>query len=169
MTIKSAGNKSLTIILIAAAVLCICGSLSAGNPKNKSTVKLPVFKNAKDVKFDADDQKFFVWLNKYVPEEAEGLKDFESNPTEYLTKFRNLKSSWRRLWKGYKENKKYGEALVVEVRLRKERTRNSAEKEDSPQSFMNSVPKFARSPLTSATTPCTCRKTLVGADSTMSA
>jgi len=127
MTIKSATNKSLTI-LVAVLALYICGSVYAGglktnanNAKTQPAVKLPVFKNAKDIKFDVDDQKFFVWLNEFFPDEAASLKDVEKTPKEYQAKFGSIKSSDRRLWKGYKENKKLGKALVVEVKLRRRR------------------------------------------------
>lgn len=118
MTIKSAGNKSIIIILTAAVFLCICGSVYAANPK---AVKLPVFKNAKNIKFDDDDQKFFAWLNEYFPEEAATLIDNKNVPSAYNTKFRAMKSRFRRLWKGYKESEKLGKALVVEVKHRFER------------------------------------------------
>lgn len=124
MTIKSAGSKSL-IILVMVLALCICGTVYAAGPKDnaKNEVKLPAFKNSEGIKFDQDDQKFFVWLNEFYPEDAAILKDFENNPTKYHEKFVNTKSSWRRLWNGYKENKDLGKALVVEVRLRRERNR----------------------------------------------
>jgi len=121
----------LLIILITAAVLCIYSPVFAGNPKNNSNnskpdsskpeVKLPVFKDAKDIKFDEDDQKFFVWLNKYFPEEVAMVKVLEHKPKEFEVKFRATKSRFRRLWKGYKECNKLGEAYVVEVKLRWER------------------------------------------------
>jgi hypothetical protein len=127
MTIKSAANKSLTI-LVAVLALYICGSVyaegpkaNANNAKAKPAVKLPDFKNAKDITFDEDDQKFFVWLNEYFPDKAAGLKDFEKNPKEYQVKFDVIKDSDQRLWKGYKVNKKLGKALVVEVKLRRRR------------------------------------------------
>ena len=117
---KSASNKSLTI-LVAILALFICGSAFANNGKGKPEVKLPVFKNAADIKFDADDQNFFVWLNKYFADQAAVLKDFEKDPEIYEKRFRMTKSRFRRLWKGYKESKKLGEALVVEVKLRLKR------------------------------------------------
>ncbi|MCF7956792.1 MAG: hypothetical protein K9M75_13395, partial [Phycisphaerae bacterium] len=121
---KSAGNKSLAI-LIAVIALCICGSAIAEDAKDKAetaeskaAVKLPVFK---DVEFTDDDQKFYVWLNEFFPYEVATLKGLEKDPKEYQTKFSTTKISCRRLWKGYKENEKLGEALVVEVKLRDQR------------------------------------------------
>jgi len=118
---KSSRISCLTI-LVTILALYVCGSAFAAGPKDnakgKPAVKLPVYK---DVKFTDDDQKFYVWLNEFYPENAGALRSYQKNAKEFQGRFNDSKSRWRRLWKGYKENKKLGMALVVEVRLRNER------------------------------------------------
>lgn len=122
---KSAA-KTFFILSITAIALGLFASTAAAGPEGtkKSTpkpeVKLPEFKGS-DIQFTEDEQKFFVYLNKYFPEEASGLEPFESNPKTYQKRFREKKSQFRRLWKGYKHNHKYGELLVQEVKLRRKR------------------------------------------------
>ena len=116
---------SCLTILFTILALYICGSgfaagpkVNANNAKGKPAVKLPVFKN---VKFTDDDQKFYVWLNEFYPVNAGTLRSHQKDAKVFKERFYDSKSRWRRLWKGYKENKKLGLALIVEVRLRNER------------------------------------------------
>jgi len=114
------GIKKL-IILTAALIFCVCGTVSAKD--GKQAVKLPEFKDkAKTVKYSQDEQAFYVWLNKFWPEEVLILKSLEKDPEEFSGKLGAQRRRFVRLWKGYKENRRLGTALVAEVKLRYKRS-----------------------------------------------